>query len=355
MELHNACQVSAAGSGAFERSLRALALVSAMGAAAAAHAHHSAAQFDTTAQVSIEGTVSKYAWRNPHVYMALQVRGADGAVVEQEIEAGASSVLLPLGLTPDSVAVGERVTIKGNPSRRGPGHMVLGRELVKADGTVLPLNIGSTSRRAAPTNVSASSIEGTWFSPLAGFRGFRDFNGQTKWQLTEKGRAAIAQFDSRDTAHADCIPVTPPSLMLYPVATTVDVQEDKVVFRVDWMKSERIAYLDGRIHPQDAERTLHGHSIGHWEGATLVVDTMQFADHREGNAMGGLASGAGKHLIERFSLADDHRHLRYEITLEDPEYLAAPVMHVAELEYRPDLVPTGLACDLEVAQRFLQD
>ncbi len=166
MELHSVCQVSAAGPAALERWLRALALVCALGAAAAAHAHHSAAQFDTTSQVSIEGTVSKYAWRNPHVYMALQVRGADGALVEQEIEAGASSVLLPLGLTPDAVAVGERVTIKGSPSKRGPGHMVLGRELVKADGTVLPLNIGSTSRRPAPSNVSASSIEGTWFSPL---------------------------------------------------------------------------------------------------------------------------------------------------------------------------------------------
>jgi hypothetical protein len=284
--------------------------------------------------------------------MALEVRGSDGALVVQEIEAGASSVLLPLGLTPDSVAVGEHVTIRGNPSKRGPGHMVLGRELVKADGSVLPLNIGSAPSRKAPSDVSASSIEGTWFSPL---RGFRDYNARSNWQLTEKGRAAVAQFDARQAAYTDCIPVTPPTLMLYPVATTVDVQEDKVVFLVDWMKSERIVHLDARSHPQGGEKTLHGHSIGHWEGETLVVDTVQFADHPEGNGMGGLPSGAGKHLVERFSLSEDRRHLRYEITLEDPEYLAAPATHVSELDYRPDLAPTGLACDLEVARRFLQD
>ena len=72
--------------------------------------------------------------------MTLRVTDANGAEHEQEIEAGASSVLLPLGLTPTAVAVGERVTIRGNPSKRGAG-TVLGRELVKADGSVLPLNI----------------------------------------------------------------------------------------------------------------------------------------------------------------------------------------------------------------------
>jgi hypothetical protein len=113
-------------------------------------AHHSAANFDTRTEITVEGVVTKYDWRNPHVYMALAVAGPDGGR-EQEVEAGASSVLLPLGLTPDAVQVGDRVSIRGNPSRSGAGHIVLGRELTKADGTVLPLNIGSRTARAPST------------------------------------------------------------------------------------------------------------------------------------------------------------------------------------------------------------
>jgi hypothetical protein len=336
-----------------ERSARRMllvALAAGIGAPYSARAHHSAAAFDTSQNVAIEGVVTKYRWMNPHVYMAVRTTAPDGTSREQEIEAGASSVLLPLGLTPESVKIGDAVTIRGNPSRRGPGHIVLGRELVKADGSVLPLNIATAASRKAPDNVTATSIEGTWLPPLAGLRGW---NGRGGWKLTARGQAAVDAFVSTDTEHADCIPVTAPPLMLYPVASRVEVDDDVVKLHVDWMTSERVVYLDGRGHPENGERTLHGHSIGHWEGATLVVDTTQFTDHREGNAMGGLSSGPRKHLVERFSLSADGKHLDYEVQLEDPDFLAAPVTYSSRWDYRPDLTPTGLACDLEVARRFL--
>jgi hypothetical protein len=282
--------------------------------------------------------------------MALEIEGPDGARIEQEVEAGASSVLLPLGLTPESVQIGDRVSIRANPSRSGAGHIVLGRELTKADGTVLPLNIGSRSARA-PSTAEASSIAGTWFSPLTSFRAFSASQGD--WQLTPQAQAAREAYDgTTQSAHAQCIPVTTPMVMVYPVVTTVEVNPDTVVFNVDWMSTQRIVYLDGRIHPEDGERTLNGHSIGHWEGDTLVVDTTLFADHREGLAF-GIPSGAGKHVVERFRLAADRRHLDYEAVLEDPENLAAPAAFAAQWEYRPELTPTGLACDPDVARRFL--
>jgi hypothetical protein len=319
-------------------------------AALPASAHHSAALFDTSKQVAIEGVVTKYDWRNPHVYMSIRTSDPTGAAVDQEIEAGASSVLLPLGLKPDSVAVGERVTVRGNPSKQGPGHIVLGRELVKADGSVLPLNIGSAASRVAPQDVSATSIAGTWFPRREQFFAFGGPGG--RWTLTDKGRAAAAAFDARQSAHADCIPVTTPTLMLYPVASVVEVGKDVVKFHVDWMSSERVVYLDGRGHPDNGAPSLHGHSIGHWEGATLVVDTTQFAEHKQGNSM-GLPSGLRKHVVERFALSDDRKHLKYDVVLEDPDYLAVPVTYGAEWDYRPDLAPTGLPCDLDVARRFL--
>jgi hypothetical protein len=316
-----------------------------------AAAHHSAAMFDTTQNIVVEGIVTKYDWRNPHVYMTLRVTDAGGKQREQLIEAGASSVLLPLGLAPTSVAIGERVTIRGNPAKSASATTVLGRELVKADGSVLPLNVGSAASRKAPTDVAATSIAGTWFPPRAGFAGF---TAQRNWSLTERGRTAAAAFSPATSAYVDCVPVTAPTLMLYPVASVVEVAPDVVKFRIDWMSSERVVYLDGRGHPANGKPSLHGHSIGRWEGATLVVDTVQFSEHKQGNSM-SLPSGPGKHLVERFTLSDDRKHLRYETVLEDPEYLAMPVTYSSEWDYRPDLTPSGLACDLDVARRFLKE
>ena len=154
--------------------------------------------------------------------------------------------------------------------------------------------------------------------------------------------------------HAECIPVGAPTLMVYPVVTTIDVSDEEVVFNIDWMTSDRVVHLDMDAHPDDLEPTLHGHSIGHWEGDTLVVDTVGFTPHREGLAF-GLPSGEGKHLVERFTVNEDGRHLDYEVTLEDPEYLVEPATYASQWEYRPELEPTGEACDLDVAQRFLEE
>jgi hypothetical protein len=64
--------------------------------AAAAVAHHSAAAFNTQQQISITGSVTKYEFKNPHVYFTVQVKNPDGSTVLREVEAGAPSVLNPL-------------------------------------------------------------------------------------------------------------------------------------------------------------------------------------------------------------------------------------------------------------------
>src|SRR6476620_260458 len=62
-------------------------------------AHHSAAAFDTQKEAKVTGTVTEFAFRNPHVYLVLQVKKPDGSAARLEIEAGAASVLNPLGFT----------------------------------------------------------------------------------------------------------------------------------------------------------------------------------------------------------------------------------------------------------------
>ena len=313
-------------------------------------AHHSAAAYDTQKQVKVSGTVVQYRYANPHVYLTLQVKKEDGSTTMMEVEAGAAAVLNGLGFTKDSIKSGEVVTVVGNPARAKPDAFVLGRELYKSDGSYVPLNIASRSVYDGKT-ATATSIAGTWFSPRTEFGGF--LGGAGRWTLTDKGRAASAGADERTkNALKDCIPVGAPALMFYPVANTITVQKDRVVMKVDWMDSERIIYLDGRAHPPATQTSLQGHSVGRWEGKTLVAETTNFKDHPMGLSL-SMPSSTQKKLTERFALSEDGKTLLYSGTLEDPAYLAKPVEWSGKWEYRPTMKASGEKCNTEVASRFL--
>jgi hypothetical protein len=329
-----------------------LACLMSVALAAPVLAHHSAAAYDTQQEIKVTGTVTEYTFRNPHVYMTLQVKKADGSTAPMEVEAGAASVLNPLGFKRDSVAVGDLVTIVGNPARSNPDKSMLGKDLYKQDGTYYPLNIASRSIYAA-RNETATSIAGTWFSPRTEFNAF--LGGVKNWPVTEKGKAAMAaNVDPTATTQKDCIPIGAPALMFYPVANTITVQRDRVVMKVDWLDSERIIFLDGRKHPPASEVFLHGHSVGRWEGNTLVVETTNFKEHPMGLST-SLPSSTRKRLTERFSLSPDGKSLIYSGVIEDPVYLARPVEWSGQWQYRPNMPHSNEKCDLEVARKFLRN
>ena len=106
-------------------------------------------------------------------------------------------------------------------------------------------------------------------------------------------------------------------------------------------------------HPANVQPSLHGHSVGRWEGQTLVIDTIGFEPNLSGIAL-NIPSSAGKHTVERLTLTEDKLRLRYEVTVEDPTYLSGPATLTQQWDHRPDLEfsqNTG-ACDEEVANRY---
>jgi hypothetical protein len=330
----------------------ALTFVVALGLSLPLGAHHSAAAFNTQQETKTTGTVTAYRFANPHVYITLEVTRADGSKGVVEIEAGAASVLNGLGFTRNAIAVGDLVTVVGNPGRREPEKLMLGRDLFKRDGTYFPLNISSRSVAATGAD-TATSIAGTWFSPMREFTGF--LGSARSWSVTDKGKAAIAAgADPKLTTQKDCIPIGAPAVMFYPVANTITVQKDRVVMKVDWMASERTIFLDGRAHPPASQTFLHGHSTGRWEGDTLVVETTNFQEHSMGNST-TLPGSTQKRLVERFRLGDDKKSLVYSGVIEDPVYLAKPVEWTGQWQYRPTLQHSNEACNVEIARRFLSD
>ncbi len=89
-----------------------------------------------------------------------------------------------------------------------------------------------------------------------------------------------------------------------------------------WMQTRTI-WTDGRAHKEDPDPTFMGDSIGHWEGDTLVVDTIGISDELEIDT--GMPHSARFHLVERIHLSpDDPNVLINEMRMEDPEALAEP-------------------------------
>ncbi len=100
-------------------------------------------------------------------------------------------------------------------------------------------------------------------------------------------------------------------------AEFVDLPELKTIYQFDGnLHTWRVIYMDGRPHPKDLVPSYYGHSVGHWEGDTLVVDTVGF-NERMWIDREGMPHTEKLHLIERFTRTDFNT-MKYEMTIDDP-------------------------------------
>ncbi len=323
--------------------------------ATSALAHHSDAGLDMDTTITFEGTIKEFHFRNPHMYFIVEADNSQGEPVEWSIQSGSAIGAARRGWTRDTLVPGDRVLVSAHPARNGNPYGIL--ESIDKEGG---LGVGPGPGEVEVT-ASASSLEGRWlakFSEVPSFPGGIDgfFNAQLV--LTEKGKAAKAAYDplSPENPESQCIGRPSPGMLVsstrYPIEITFNDNET-ITIRSQYWDEVRTVYMDGRDHPTDGERSHSGHSIGHWEGDTLVVDTRNFADHRSPYQV-GVPSGAQKHVVERYRLIEGGTRIAVEFMLQDPEYLAAPMTHARELIYVPDIDMTPFECDMEATSRFLE-
>lgn len=103
-------------------------------ATGAAFAHHSFAVFFNTDDkvVKVSGVVKEFSFSNPHGVIALEVPGTNGSI-EWRAETNSPSLLRRRGWSPDSLHVGDRVTVEGWPARDGTRYLRM-RAVYTADG-----------------------------------------------------------------------------------------------------------------------------------------------------------------------------------------------------------------------------
>jgi len=331
--------------------------------AAPALAHHSDAGLDLDNLVTIEGVVTEFSWRNPHVYFTVEASDERGESVEWTVQMASVATVSRMGWDPNALAVGDRVSVGAYPARNGRTYAKF-LSIERTSGPQLPTSFDSSGevRLASPVaTATTTTIEGRWMADAGQVNTYPGrIDGLTRalLTLTPAGQAGLDTYDenSEENPELRCIGRPTPAMIvytdLYPIAIEFDESEETASIRSQFMDQVRIVYMDGRGHPDASERTHEGHSIGSWEGETLVVDTTNFAAHRS-PYQNGIPSGARKRVVERYTLTQDGRGMTIEFTLEDPEFIAEPMTYTRQLVFTPEADMSQFNCDLESTSRFL--
>ncbi|MES2625228.1 MAG: DUF6152 family protein [Pseudomonadota bacterium] len=353
------------------------ALAAAIVAASPAWAHHGFGLFQLDIKREWTGTLTKMNLINPHSYMELDVTKEDGTIQHMRCEMRAATLIKRSGWSTDMFKVGSTVHIEGNPHRDDPGACYIenfsidgGPQMNRNDQiSRAPVDI---SKRPARLEDGQLNISGDWAVeqlvltvPPSGGNGsmvpkskVADFaSGKLTIQeiqatqpprvqvvYTEKGDAAAKAFNGRSPEDNPWFNCKPTSFIRdwtadWPInqfkQTTTASGEKVIDITYGLYNFKRQIHVGMKEHPANLEPSYAGHSIGNWEGDTLVVDTIGFA---EGVLSPPTRSSAEMHIVERFSLDTATMALKREYSVTDPVYLAAPyasydVMYLSDVPF----------------------
>jgi hypothetical protein len=139
---------------------------------------------------------------------------------------------------------------------------------------------------------------------------------------------AKKEGENTQTSTANCLPPGVPQIMAQPYPVEFLFTPGKVTIAIEAYNQMRRVYTDGRPHPADPDPLWYGHSIGHWEGPDLVIDTVGFDPATD--IAPGIGHSDKMHTVERVHLLTPDR-MEITTTIDDPEALAKP--YVTKMQY----------------------
>jgi len=312
-----------------------------------ASAHHGfAVHYDIADQVRIEGRVHEAILKNPHSVIKILVSDASGGDVIWACETQAGSILKRKGIAAASFVVGQPIVVEGSRARRNPHGCEVGN-IQFANGEELILRSVKGHARIGVNNIDEESarkrrsVLGMWlrdsFSGPPMKPGFLDL-------VTDAGRTANANYvGSRDDPTRQCSPVNPIRAWIAPgTPTEIRERDGYIEIQHEFMDTTRIVDMHSDDHPDRIARSIMGHSVGRFDGDTLIVDTSLFS---AGVLLTHVANDSGVlhsedlELTEEYSIVRDTGELKLEWAARDAQYFPEPI--TGELK----LSPTNLTID----------
>lgn len=342
-----------------------LTAISAVVVTSIAGAHHSAVVFYDleTEIVHQDATVLEWRYTNPHAQLVFETAGADSEPVQWIASTGNVNSLRRLGYTRETFEPGQIVTVSGNPARDGTFTMeahqvdIRGGDVVNfsVDESLISLDtnaaVAASSLTSASEDGDPGGLAGIWrfvYGPIsdelkalaAPGAQFVDGYGQADelavgdsgdFPLTATARDIQANWNP---ASSVC---RPPSVWIGTIAPyLIEISEqraDRIHIRYEYMDQERTIWLDGRGHPSTdlVPRSLQGHSTGHWEGDTLVVETTNMVANIV--TRNGIYHSENAVVTERFRRDGDN--LIIARVLEDPDHFTRPIAEIMSKQRVP--------------------
>jgi hypothetical protein len=195
----------------------------------------------------------------------------------------------------------------------------------------------------AQTSVANTDISGVW-NAMRGNYDTASFSkgdppmtpwGQAQFNAAKpsQGPRGVKLPETTDRVYK-CFPPGMPYiyLQLFPMQIVQTPKEVIELFEYDHMV--RHIFIDGRKHPDDLTPSYNGHSIGHWEGDTLVVDTIGLNGKMWLDRVGHPDSEQ-MHIIERIHRVDD-KTLQVDFTFDDPKSYVKPWTALMRFRLRAD-------------------
>jgi hypothetical protein len=358
-------------------------------------AHHGFGLYQITINKSWSGTLTHMNLVNPHSYMELDTVDANGKTQHMKCEMRAATLIKRSGWTADMFKVGAHVEIDGHPHRDDPGACYV--ESFSIDGKSMGRNDQlsateiDTSKRPVHLEDGQLNLNGDWAVeqavltlPPSGDRTkaimlpkslSADFASgkitmddirakqppRAKVVYTPEGQAAAKAFNSRSPVDNPWYACKPTSLIRdwsadWPINQfkqyTTDAGEKVIDITYGLYNFQRRIHIGMKEHPANVAASYAGHSIGNWDGDTLVVDTIGF---EPGVLSPPTRSSDKMHIVERFSIVQDQGKmaLKREYSVTDPVYLAAPyesfdVMYLSETPFEAQICK-------EMTPEFIQD
>ncbi len=211
---------------------------------------------------------------------------------------------------------------------------------MKGTGFLGAALVGAMSLMASPA-VSAQDAAASRASAYSDIASWPDWSGvwETDWstlfggtpaqpQLTPAAQEKVDAFRKQQEsegvdqyAQIHCIPPGMPGIMRQPYPIEFIYSPDRVTLFAETYSQARRIYLDGRPLPDDPDLLFNGTSVGHWDGDTLVVDTVGFSPLT--NITAGLPHSDKSRIHERIWLEKPNKMV-IETTITDPVNLAEP-------------------------------
>jgi hypothetical protein len=143
--------------------------------------------------------------------------------------------------------------------------------------------------------------------------------------------ARLAVGDVSGDPTARCLPPGMPRSLLFHYPVELLMTPGQVTVLTEYANEVRRIFTDGRKHPpeDEIEPTFRGHTVGHWEGKTLVAETIGLRDDTVIN--GSLAPHSDKmRVLERITMVNPNE-LKWEVTLDDPVAFTKPASFAIKL------------------------